>query len=91
MDLLTRRVWAHTGRGFAGRDVPPIENDVQFGKIYVLIDGDDDELEKLAEKLAAGKALVQGEIVTKPWGLRDLTVQDPDGVSDWYRTCTSPC
>lgn len=80
-DSLTRRV-GRSGRGFAGRDVPPIENDVQFGKIYIRIDGDDDELEKLREKLLASKATVRGDIVTKPWGLRDLTVQDADGVSD---------
>lgn len=79
------------GRGFAGRDVPPVTKDVQFGKIYIRIDGDDDELEKLSETLLARKATVRGEIVTKPWGLRDLTVEDPDGVSDWCRHCTLIC
>lgn len=67
------------GRGFAGRRDPPIENDVQFAKIYIRIDGDDDELDKLRDKLLANKATVLGDIVTKPWGLRDLTVQDADG------------
>ncbi|KUI67946.1 hypothetical protein VM1G_03108 [Cytospora mali] len=61
------------------RGFPDISNDVQFGKVYIRIDGDDDELEKLAEKLKASKAKVVGDIETKPWGLRDLTVEDPDG------------
>lgn len=69
------------GRGFAGRDVPPIPDDVQFGKTYIYIDGDYDELEKLSAKLIESKAKIQGEIVTKPWGLKDLTVEDLDGVS----------
>lgn len=65
-----------TGRGF-----PDIPEDVQFGKVYIRIEGDDDELEQLAEKLKANKANVLGGIETKPWGLKDLTVEDPDGVS----------
>lgn len=84
-----------SGRGFAGRDVPPIENDVQFGKVYIRIEGDDDELEKLSDKLRASKAKVQGDIVTKPWGLRDLTVEDADGVGDlmqkWKDTLPGLC
>lgn len=66
----------YTGRGF-----PDIPNDVQFGKVYIRIEGDDDELEKLAEKFKANKAKVLGDIQTKPWGLRDLTLEDFDGVS----------
>lgn len=49
--------------------------------MYIHIDGDDDELEKLRETLETNKAKIRGEIETKPWGLRDLTVEDPDGVS----------
>lgn len=66
----------HEGRGF-----PDVENDVQFGKVYIHIDGDDDELEKLRATLETNKAKIRGGIETKPWGLRDLTVEDPDGVS----------
>lgn len=65
----------------AGRGFPNIPNDVQFGKVYIRIDGDDDELEKLAEKFKANKAKVLGDVETKPWGLRDLTVEDLDSVS----------
>lgn len=60
------------------RGFPNIPNDVQFGKVYIRIDGDDDELEKLAEKFKANKAKVLGDVETKPWGLRDLTVEDLD-------------
>lgn len=66
---------------YKGRGFPGIENDVQFGKVYIRIDGDDDELEKLRDTLKANKADIIGDIETKPWGLRDLVVQDPDGVS----------
>ena len=66
----------HQGRGF-----PDVENDVQFGKVYIRIDGDDGELEKLRDTLKANRAKIRGDIETKPWGLRDLTVEDPDGVS----------
>ncbi|KAK2607073.1 hypothetical protein N8I77_005780 [Diaporthe amygdali] len=61
------------------RGFPGIENDVQFGKVYIRIDGDDDELEKLRDTLKANKADIIGDIQTKPWGLRDLVVKDPDG------------
>lgn len=71
-----------TGRGFAGPGVPPIPDDAKFGKVYIRIDGADDELEKLEETFKASKAKVVGDIKTKPWGLRDLTVEDLDGVSD---------
>lgn len=49
--------------------------------MYIRIDGDDDELEKLRDTLKANEANLRGDIETKPWGLRDLTVVDPDGVS----------
>lgn len=68
--------YCHKGRGF-----PDVENDVQFGKVYIRIDGDDDELEKLRDTLKANKAKIRCDIETKPWGLRDLVVEDPDGVS----------
>lgn len=74
----------------AGRGFPNIPNDVQFGKVYIRIDGDDDELEKLAETFRANKAKVLGDIDTKPWGLRDLTVEDLDSVSiaqRWLAKC----
>ncbi|KAI7773974.1 hypothetical protein LA080_009496 [Diaporthe eres] len=61
------------------RGFPDVENDVQFGKVYIRIDGDDDELEKLRDTLKANEAKVRGDIETKPWGLRDLIVEDPDG------------
>ncbi|KKY31257.1 hypothetical protein UCDDA912_g08753 [Diaporthe ampelina] len=61
------------------RGFPDVENDVQFGKVYIRIDGDDGELEKLRDTLKANRAKVRGDIETKPWGLRDLTVEDPDG------------
>lgn len=70
------------GRGFAGPGLPAIPDDAKFGKIYIRIDGEDDELERLEETLKASKAKVVGDIQTKPWGLRDLTVEDPDGVSE---------
>lgn len=63
------------------RGFPDVENDVQFGKVYIRIDGDDDELEKLRDTFKENKANIRGDIETKPWGLRDLTVVDPDGVS----------
>ncbi|KAI3398728.1 hypothetical protein diail_8594 [Diaporthe ilicicola] len=61
------------------RGFPDIENDVQCGKVYIRIDGDDDELDKLRESLEQNKAKIIGDIEIKPWGLRDLTVEDPDG------------
>lgn len=71
----------HEVRGF-----PDVENDVQFGKVYIRIEGDDDELEKLRDTLKANKAKIRGDIETKPWGLRDLVVEDPDGVSAALRS-----
>lgn len=80
------------GRGFAGKEAPSIQDDVRFGKIYIRIDGDVDELEKLAKKFESKNAKVMGEIQTKPWGLRDLTVEDADGVSRIPQTSpTSDC
>lgn len=73
--------YCHEGRGF-----PDVENDVQFGKVYIRIDGDGDELEKLRDTLKENKAKIRGEIETKPWGLRDLIVEDPDGVSAALRS-----
>ncbi|POS73031.1 hypothetical protein DHEL01_v208572 [Diaporthe helianthi] len=61
------------------RGFPDVENDVQFGKVYIRLDGDDDELEKLRDTLKENKAKIMGDVQTKPWGLRDLTVVDPDG------------
>lgn len=72
----------HKVRGF-----PDIENDVQFGKVYIRIDGDDDELEKLRDKLKEREAKVIGDIEVKPWGVRDLTIEDPDGVSTSATSC----
>lgn len=76
MKLLLMILSRHEVRGF-----PDVENDVQFGKVYIRIDGDDDELEKLRDTFQENKANIRGDIETKPWGLRDLTVVDPDGVS----------
>lgn len=67
-----------------GRGFPDVENDVQFGKVYIRIDGDDDELEKLRDTLKKNKAQIRGEIENKPWGLKELTVVDPDGVSSVF-------
>ncbi|KAK7747841.1 hypothetical protein SLS53_001090 [Cytospora paraplurivora] len=67
------------------RGFPDIPEDVQFGKVYIRLEGDEDELEKLAEKLKTNKANVVGDIVTKPWGLKDLTVEDPDGIVKGYQ------
>lgn len=64
---------------------------MKFGKVYIRIDGADDELEKLADTLKARKARVAGDIETKPWGLRDLTVEDPDGVSIYLLADMSRC
>ncbi|KAG8164293.1 hypothetical protein KVR01_006211 [Diaporthe batatas] len=61
------------------RGFPDVVNDVQFGKVYIRLEGDDDELEKLRDTLKENKARIKGDIETKPWGLRDLTVVDPDG------------
>lgn len=69
--------------------------------MYIRIDGDDDELEKLRDTLKANEANIKGDIETKPWGLRDLIVEDPDGVSAvprfpdnkvWkFRSCVADC
>lgn len=61
--------------------MPPIADDVKFGKVYIHIDGDEDELEKLAETLRARGANVVGEIETKPWGMKEFLTEDSDGVS----------
>lgn len=52
----------------------PLEEDVQFGKIYVRIVGDEVELETLLESLKGKGAMVKDEISSKPWGLKDFTV-----------------
>lgn len=75
-------------RGFAGPKVLPMVDDVKFGKVYIHIDGEDDELEKLAETLQARGVKVVGEVETKPWGMKELLTEDPDGVSDEDTRCS---
>jgi catechol 2,3-dioxygenase-like lactoylglutathione lyase family enzyme len=63
------------------RGFPDVENDNGPGKVYIRVEGEEDELEKLFEKLKGSEVGVRAEISTKPWGLRDFTVSDIDGVS----------
>lgn len=72
-------------RGFAGPRVPPMIDDVKFSKVYIHIDGEDDELERLAETLKARGVKVVEEVETKPWGVKELLIEDPDEVSNVMR------
>lgn len=60
-------------------------DDVKFGKVYIHIDGEDDELERLAETLKARGVKVVEEVETKPWGVKELLIEDPDEVSNVMR------
>lgn len=63
------------------RGFPDVQDDRGPGKVYVRIEGVEDELERLCEKLRGEGVEVAAEISTKPWGLRDFTVLDLDRVS----------
>jgi hypothetical protein len=52
----------------------PLEEDAQFGKVYVRIAGDEGELETLLESLKGKGAVVKTETSAKPWGLKDFTI-----------------
>jgi catechol 2,3-dioxygenase-like lactoylglutathione lyase family enzyme len=65
------------------RGFPDVENDTGPGKIYIRVEGAEDELEKVFDKLNGKQIEVAAQISTKPWGLRDFTVRDIDGVCLW--------
>lgn len=52
----------------------PLEEDAQYGKIYVRIAGDEGDLETLLESLKRKGAILKTEISAKPWGLKDFTI-----------------
>lgn len=70
---LRGRLQANADR--SGRGFPNIENDVQFGLMYIRVAGDEKELETLLETFKSRNVIIQAEITEKPWGLRDFTVQ----------------
>jgi uncharacterized glyoxalase superfamily protein PhnB len=52
------------------------------GKIYIRIESEDEaDLQGLHDRLVEVGVSVLVKISTKPWGLRDFTVEDLDGVS----------
>lgn len=63
------------------RGFPAIPDDVQSGKVYILIGGAPNELEVLHQTLLDRGAIVKGSVSVKPWGLKDLIVEDEDQVS----------
>jgi len=62
------------------RGFPDLSEDAAFGKIYIRMGGEANELDELLEKYRKLGAVVRNEMSVKPWGLKDFTVADPDGV-----------
>ncbi|KAK5084814.1 hypothetical protein LTR05_005893 [Lithohypha guttulata] len=61
------------------RGFPDLPEDTAFGKIYIRIEGEEDELSELLKKYRKGGAVVKNDMSVKPWGLRDFTIADSDG------------
>jgi catechol 2,3-dioxygenase-like lactoylglutathione lyase family enzyme len=68
------------------RGFPDLPDDAAFGKVYIRLAGtESDELEKFLESVRGKGVKVRNEITTKPWGLKDFTIADLDGVSYEWR------
>ena len=63
------------------RGFPDVEDDKGPAKIYIRCDGEENDLKELFQSFVMEGVSVTAGISTKPWGLRDFTVEDLDGVS----------